>query len=55
MKYHFYTLKYNNVIIATSQSKKELDNLLDKLKQEPKQIKELIRDKRVINKEEISK
>ena len=55
MKSEFYTLKYNNVIVATSYSKKELENLLDKLKQEPKQVEDLIKHKRVINKEEISK
>ena len=49
MKYDFYTLKYNNVIIATSHSKKILDSLLVKLKQNPKQAKDLIRHKRVIN------
>ena len=49
MKCDFYTLTYNNVIIATSHSKKNLDSLLDKLKQNPKQAKDLIRHKRVID------
>ena len=49
MKYDFYTLSFNNVIIATSHSKKDLDSLLAKLKQNPKQAKDLIRHKRVID------
>ena len=49
MKYDYYTIKFNNVIIATSHSKKNLDSLLAKLKQNPKQAKDLIRHKRVIN------
>ena len=49
MKCDFYTITYNNVIIATSHSKKNLDSLLIKLKQNPKQAKDLIRHKRVIN------
>ena len=49
MKCDFYTLTYNNVIIATSHSKKNLDSLLAKLKQNTKQAKDLIRHKRVIN------
>ena len=49
MKIEFYTLTYNNVIIATSHSKKSLDSILDKLKQDPKQIKDLIKQKRIIN------
>ena len=49
MKYEFYTIKFNNVIIATSHSKKNLDSLLDKLKQNSKQAKDLIRHKRVID------
>ena len=49
MKCDFYTLTYNNVIIATSYSKKNLDSLLVKLKQNPKQAKDLIRYKRVID------
>ena len=49
MKCDFCTLTYNNVIIATSHSKKNLDSLLAKLKQNPKQAKDLIRHKRVIN------
>lgn len=49
MKYDFYTIVFNNVIIATSHSKKNLDSLLAKLKQNPKQAKDLIRHKRVIN------
>ena len=48
MKCDFYTLTYNNVIIATSHSKKNLNSLLTKLKQNPKQAKDLIRHKRVI-------
>lgn len=48
MKCAFYTLTYNNVIIATSHSKKNLDSLFVKLKQNPKQAKDLIRHKRVI-------
>ena len=49
MKCDFYTITYNNVIIATSNSKKNLDSLLAKLKQNPKQAKDLIRYKRVID------
>ena len=49
MKCDFYTLKFNNIIIATSHSKKNLDSLLVKLKQNPKQAKDLIRLKRVID------
>ena len=49
MKCDFYTITYNNIIIATSHSKKNLDSLLAKLKQNPKQAKDLIRHKRVIN------
>ena len=49
MKCDFYTIKFNNVIIATSHSKKNLDSLLAKLKQNPKQAKDLIRHKRVID------
>ena len=49
MKCDFYTLKFNNIIIATSHSKKNLDSLLVKLKQNPKQAKDLIRHKRVID------
>ena len=49
MKCDFYTLTYNNVIIDTSHSKKNLNSLLTKLKQNPKQAKDLIRHKRVIN------
>ena len=48
MKCDFYTLTYNNVIIATSHSMKSLTNLHIKLKQNPKQAKDLIRHKRVI-------
>ena len=48
MKCDFYTLTYNNVIIATSYSMNSLTNLHIKLKQNPKQIKDLIRYKRVI-------
>ena len=49
MKCDFYTITYNNIIIATSNSKKNLDSLLVKLRQNPKQAKDLIRHKRVIN------
>ena len=49
MKCDFYTITYNNIIIATSNSKKNLDSLLVKLKQNPKQAKDLILHKRVIN------
>ena len=49
MKSDFYNLTYNNVIIATSHSKNSLDSLLAKLKQNPKQIKDLIRHKIVID------
>ena len=48
MKCDFYTLTYNNVIIATSWSMNSLTNLHIKLKQNPKQLKDLIRHKRVI-------
>ena len=48
MKCDFYTLTYNNAIIATSYSKSSLDSLLIKLKQNSKQLKDLIRYKRVI-------
>ena len=48
MKSDFYNLTYNNVIIATSYSRSSLDNLAIELKQNPKQIKDLIRHKRVI-------
>lgn len=48
MEYDFYSLIYNNVIIATSNSRSNLDSLLIKLKQNPKLIKDLIRYKRVI-------
>ena len=49
MKCDFYTITYNNIIIATSHSKKNLDNLLAKLKQNPKQAKDLILQKRVVD------
>ena len=49
MKCDFYTIKFNNVIIATSHSKGYLESLLVKLKQNPKQAKDLILHKRVIN------
>ena len=49
MKCAFYTIVFNNAIIATAHSKKNLDNLLVKLKQNPKQAKDLIRHKRVID------
>ena len=49
MKSEFCTLTFNNVIIATSHSKKNLDSLLVKLRQNPKQAKDLILHKRVIN------
>lgn len=49
MKSDFYTITYNNVIVATAQSKSSIDHLLDKLKQNPIQLKELIRHKRVID------
>ena len=48
MKNDFYTLTYNDIIIATSLSRNSLTNLHIKLKQNPKQIKDLIRHKRVI-------
>ena len=48
MKCDFYTLTYNNAIIATSYSKSNLDSLLVKLKQNPKLLKDLIRHKRII-------
>ena len=48
MKYDFYTLTYNDIIIATSLSRNSLTNLHIKLKQNPKQIKDLIRHRRVI-------
>ena len=49
MKCDFYTLKFNNVIIATSHSRAELESLLVKLKQNPKQAKDLVQQKRIIN------
>ena len=49
MKCDFHTITYNNIIIATSHSKKNLDSLLVKLKQNPEQAKDLIRHKRVID------
>ena len=48
MKNDFYTLTYNDIIIATSLSRNSLTNLHIKLKQNPKQIKDLIRHRRVI-------
>ena len=48
MKCDFYNLTYNNVIIATSYSMNSLTSLHIKLKQNPKQSKDLIRYKRVI-------
>ena len=48
MKAEFYNLTYNNVIIATSHSKNNLNNLLVKLKQNQKYLKDLIKHKRVI-------
>ena len=50
MKYDFYTLTHNNVIIATSYAMNinSLYSLYIKLKQNPKQLKDLIRHKRVI-------
>ena len=42
MKCDFYTLKFNNIIIATSHSKGDLESLLVKLKQNPKQLQNLI-------------
>ena len=48
MKYDFYTLTYNGIIIATSLSKNNLTNLHIKLKQNPKHIKDLIRYRRII-------
>ena len=45
MKCDFYTLKFNNIIIATSHSKGDLKSLLVKLKQNPKQLKDLIKQK----------
>lgn len=48
MKCDFYTLTYNNVIIATAYSKEHIDKLLAKLKQNPKYLKDLVRHKRVI-------
>ena len=48
MKSDFYNLTYNNVIIATSWSMNSLTNLHIKLKQNPKQLKDLIRHKIVI-------
>ena len=48
MKCDFYTLKYNNVIIATSYSMNSLTSLHIKLKQNPKLLKDLIRYRRVI-------
>ena len=55
MKCDFYTLSFNNIIIATSHSKGDLENLLVKLKQNPKQIKDLIQQKRIINTMESNK
>lgn len=49
MKCDFYILKFNNIVIATSHSKGDLESLLVKLKQNPKQAKDLILHKRVIN------
>ena len=49
MKYDFYTLSFNNIIIATSHSKRDLESILVKLKQNPKQLKDLIQQKRIIN------
>ena len=48
MKYDFYTLTYNDIIIATSLSRNSLTNLHIKLKQNPKQLEDLIRYRRVI-------
>ena len=47
MKCDFYHLKYNNIIIATSHSKEALDSLLVKLNQNPKQLKDLIKQKSI--------
>ena len=47
MKCDFYTLKFNNIIIATSHSKGDLKSLLVKLKQNPKQLKDLIKQKSI--------
>ena len=55
MKYDFYTLSFNNIIIATSHSRMELESLLIKLKQNPKQLKDLIQQKRIINDTESNK
>ena len=49
MKCDFYTLTYNNVIIATSYSMNSLTSLHIKLKQNPKLLKDLIRHKIVID------
>ena len=49
MKYDFYTLSFNNIIIATSHSKRDLESILVKLKQNSKQLKDLIQQKRIIN------
>ena len=48
MKYNIYTLTYNNIIIATAPSKSSIDLLLYQVKQNPKQLKDLIQSKRVI-------
>ena len=55
MKYDFYTLSFNNIIIATSHSRMELESLLIKLKQNPKQLKDFIQQKRIINDTESNK
>ena len=49
MKSDFYNITYNNVIIATSHSRKNLDSLIIKLKQNPKHLKYLVEHKRVID------
>ena len=50
MKSEFYTIVFNNVIIATSYAMNinSLYSLYIKLKQNPKQLEDLIRHKRVI-------
>ena len=53
MKCDFYTLKYNNIVIATSHSKGDLESLLARLKQNPKQIKDLIQQKGLANEDNI--
>ena len=53
MKCDFYTLKFNNVIIATSHSKGDLESLLIKLKQNPKQLQGLIQQKGISNENNI--